>query len=258
VESGGDGDKKGTPDADIRTGPSAEAIDYDAGVRRIWSDRASWPTTLQPEPWLAERARIEVEKISSWAGAEGCFQDLCKHGCHPYILGLLLFILRRSRDVEAALARFTDSGKKREAHARRLDDAAALIERLFRRLPAEANAVVDAIFMKAGRTPPAQQALDLRQTAQLVRQCSSLSRRNVAQVSTYLLSAYVEKTAGGPRDAMVSALIAAVRNVPYDEVAHRKWRARNMEKMSQGAIGDWHVLEFLIGLNKLLPPSIGA
>lgn len=256
VTSRRDRDKKGTADVDIGRGTeaNAEAIDYDAGVRQIWTNRASWPTTLQPESWLAERARIEVEKISSFEGAKGCFQALCNHhGCHPHILGLLLFILRRSPEIEAALAAFTDSGKKREAHARRLDDAAALIERLFSRLPAEANEVAAGVFTKAGTAPPMQQARDLRLTAQFIRLGSVLSRRNLAHVSIYLLSSYVEKTTGSPRDALVSALIAAVRNTHYDEDAHKKWRARNMQKISQGAIGDWHPTEFLVGLNKLLP-----
>jgi hypothetical protein len=208
-------------------------------LSRLEPSRASQPSTV----------------ISSSAGAKDCFTTLCNHRCHPHILGLLLFVLRRAPDIEAALATFTDSGKKREAHVRRLDDAAALLERLFNRLPTEANEVVAGIFTKIGRTPPMQQALDLRLTAQFIRLGSVLSRRNLAQVSTYLLSSYVEKTTGSPRDAMVSCLIAAVRKNDYDEDAHKKWRARNMQKISEGPIGDWHITEFLVGLNKLLPPA---
>ena len=259
MESSGDRDKKGTAHPGIELGPETnpEAVDYDAAVRQIWSSRASWPPTIEPERWLAERARIELEEVSSSPGAKNDFDALCNDGCHPHILGFLLFFLRRSPEIEAALATFTGLGKKREANARRLDEAASLIERLFGRLPSDANEVVAGLFTKVGIGSPAQQAIGLRQTAQFIRLGWILSRRNLTQVSLFLLSSYVEQITGGPHDAKVSGLIAAVRGNDYDEDAHKSWRSRNMRKISHSAIGDWHIAEFLVGLSKLLPPVNG-
>ena len=248
-------DKKGTAHPGIERSPETnpEAVDYDAAVRQIWSSRASWPPTIEPERWLAERARIELEEVSSSPGAKSDFDALCNYGCHPHILGFLLFFLRRSPEIEAALATFTGLGKKREANARRLDEASSLIERLFGRLPSDANEVVAGLFSKeVGIGSPAQQAIGLRQTAQFIRLGRILSRRNLTQLSLLLLSSYVEQITGGPHDAKVSGLVAAVRGNDYDEDAHKSWRSRNMRKISHSAIGDWHIAEFLVGLSTTL------
>jgi hypothetical protein len=166
-------------------------------------------------------------------------------------------VLRHSPGIDGALATFTGSGKRRDSDARRLDEAASLIERIFGRLPSDANEVVAGLFTKMGRTTPAQQAFELQQTAQFIRLGRLLSRRNLNQVSLYLLSSYVEKATGGQHDACVSGLVAAVRESSYDEDAHKSWRSRNMQKIDRGAIGDWHLPEFLVGLAKLLTPAAG-
>jgi hypothetical protein len=256
VKLRGDGDKKGTARASVkrqrRTETKKQAIDYDAAVRQIWNNRSSWAAGFEPERWLAECAAIELERISSWPGAKSDFEGLSKEGCHPYILGLLLFFLRYSPQIESALANFTGSGKKREAVARRLEKTASLLEHIFSRLPSDANAAVAGLFTNMGNTAPLQQAIGLRLTAQFIRLAGVLSRRKMTQVSLYVLSSYVEKSTGSQHDAMVSGLIAAVRSNHYDEDAHNSWRSRNMRRISSGAVGDWHIAEFLVGLNKLL------
>lgn len=251
MTSGPRRDKKGTGrNAARHAVPNAPPIDYDAAVQQIWSGRSSWPA--DPEPWLAEHAAAELENISSWPGARSDFESLCAEGCHPYVLGLLLSLLRRSPRIDE-FAMLLGSSKRLEADARRLEDSAALIEGMFNRLPTEATALLDAIFTKAAGATPAQQASHLRHTAQFFRILRLLSRRNVTQFLLYLISAYVEQSTASPHDAQVSGLIAAVRGNDYAEEAHKAWRSRNMQKFNRGPVGNWHPAEFLVGLNKLLP-----
>jgi hypothetical protein len=262
VESPPERDKKGTALAEptlVVTFADGRRVDLIPTVRQIWTNiRAkSQSKGVDAAQWIAEKATAEIARLPS-PGARENFETLCREGCHPHILGLLLKLNRTYPELQAELTGFTHSPRKLEARARKLDETAAAIESTFSGLSQDLNGMIAALCAYVGRSTPAQQAFELRQTAEILRIAKSIPKQtNVSgldQVLLYLLCGYVAKATGGPHDLHVSGLIAEIRqDAEYNENALKQWRYRHMSEIDAGGLGEWRLAEFLAALGKVIP-----
>jgi hypothetical protein len=189
-----------------------------------------------PDLVLKEWAK-EQEKSLTSPGPREEFAELCKDGCLPQGLALLVAILRYSPMLETYWVEIVGNPDKRDKTARALEKAAQTLEAVFGDIVASEKSKKE-VLSKIGRLPISSVISELRFHIQVVNFARSLSAdtgtRSPAELSKYLLSSYVKRMTGRFHDRSVSGLIGAVLgSQEYDEVAQRMWRSRNYRRLDK-------------------------
>jgi hypothetical protein len=192
---------------------------------------------FDPDLVLKEWA-AEQEKSLTSPGPRKEFAELCKDGCLPQGLALLVALLRSSPLLETFWVEMVGSPNKRDKTARTLEKAAQTLEALFGDIVASEKTSKNEALSKMGRLPISSVISELRFYVRFVNFARSLSAdtgtRSPAELSKYLLSSYVKRMTGRFHDKSVSYLIEEVFGLQdYNEVAQRMWRLRNYRRLDK-------------------------
>ncbi|HEY1477396.1 MAG TPA: hypothetical protein VGF37_06880 [Chthoniobacterales bacterium] len=185
---------------------------------------------------FAEWASEEQQSLTS-PGAREDFAELCEHGCTPQVLALIVWLMRKSPQLETFWKMIIGPPAKRQKATRTLERAASTLEEIFAGFIALGEKDT-AIFTKIGRTPPAGVVSELRWYVRLINLSESLRKEtgshSLGEVSKYLLSSCVRRMTGSFHDRNVSGLVGEVAGVDdYSEVAQRMWRKRNYGRLDK-------------------------
>lgn len=183
--------------------------------------------------WAAEK-----ERSLTSPGPREEFAELCKHGCLPQVLALLVTLLRYSTLLETFWSEMVGNPDNRDKATRALENAAQTLEGLFGDVLASEKEGKNEDFAKIGRLPISSVVSELRFHVQFINFAKSLSTdtetRSPAELSKYLLSSYVKRMTGRFHDGGVSGLIGElVGSQDYNEVAQRMWRSRNYRRLEK-------------------------
>jgi len=192
-----------------------------------------WDPDLVLKEWSAEQ-----QKSLTSPGPREEFAELCKDGCLPQALALLVAMLRHSPKLETFWVEIVGSPDKRDKAARTLEKAAQTLEGLFGGFVASENKDDDDVLAKIGRLPISSVISELRFHIQVINLARRLSTdtgtRSPAELSKYLLSSYVKRMTGHFHDRSVSGLIGAIVGPQeYNDVAQRMWRSRNYRRFEK-------------------------
>jgi hypothetical protein len=202
---------------------------------------------------LAEWAAKEAHELPS-PGAREDFDELCKHGCNPQVLAVIVAGLRNSPRLEAIWAMMVGPTETRQKAIQTLEKAVGTLEEIFGVFIAVEDERDRAEFAKIGRISPSRMVSELQLYGRLINMGKSLAvdteSHSLAEVSKFILSNYVERTTGRPHDRCVSGLIAAVCNPSdYTEVAYRMWRNRNYDRLEKHF--SW-MTDFLVAMSVVM------
>jgi hypothetical protein len=182
--------------------------------------------------WAAE----ERQSLTS-PGAREDFTELCKDGCTSQVLAVIVWLMRKSPELETFWQMIIGPQAKRQKVTRTLERTASTLEETFAVLITlgEKDTV---IFTKIGRIPLAHLVSELRWYIRLVNLAESLRKEtgshSLGEVSKYLLSSCVRRMTGSFHDRNVSGLVGEVAGVDdYSEVAQRMWRKRNYGRLDK-------------------------
>jgi len=177
----------------------------------------------------------ELQKSLTSPGAREDFTELCKHGCTPEVLAVIVWLTRKSPGSGTFWKMIIGPPAKRQKVTRTLERAASTLEEIFTVLITLGEKDI-AIFTKIGRIPLAQVVSELRWYIRLINLAESLRKEtgshSLGEVSKYLLSSCVRRMTGTFHDRNVSGLVGEVAGVDdYNEVAQRMWRTRNYGRL---------------------------
>jgi hypothetical protein len=194
-----------------------------------------------PDLVLKEWAAEQQKSLTS-PGPREEFAELCKDGCLPQALALLLAMLRYSPKLETFWVEMVGSPDKRDKTALTLERAAQTLESLFGDFVASENEGDREVLAKIGRLPISKVVSELRfhiRVIHLARYVSTdTGTRSPAELSKYLLSSYVKRMTGHFHDRSVSGLIGAIVGPQeYNDVAQRMWRSRNYPRLEKHSPG---------------------
>lgn len=183
--------------------------------------------------WAAEQ-----EKSLTSPGPREEFAELCKDGCLPQGLALLVALFRYSPLLETFWGEMVGNPDNRDKATRALENAAQTLEGLYGAVLASEKEGKTAIFAKLGRLPISSVVSELRFHARFINFAKSMSAdtetRSPTELSRYLLSSYVKRMTGRFHDKSVSGLIGeVVDSEDYNEVAQRMWRSRNYRRLEK-------------------------
>src|SRR5215472_491794 len=208
-------------------------------IEELGAELAFWNTYRElrrakgfdPEEWAAEQ-----EKCLTSPGPREEFAELCKAGCLPQGVALLVALFRCSPMLETFWVEIVGSPDKRDKTARTFEKAAQTLETLFGDFVASENRGNEEVLARIGRLPISSVISELRFFVQVVNFAKSLrtdtGTRSPAELSKYLLSSYVKRMTGRFHDKSVSGLVGEVRGSQgYNEVAQRMWRLRNYRRL---------------------------
>ena len=243
----------------------------------------SWRTAfdIDGDEELAKRGMREVERLPR-PDARSDFDELCRAGCHPSVLALLIALVRNESSLSADWDKLADLlGRNRPTAA--LSNAATLLDAVFDHVlrmirpddelvaGAEPDGIVhaiarnpvgatDALFTAFGFPSPRRVASDLwifdRLASEVSRLSGEIGSLTLEHLSKYLLATYVYSSTGRHYDRNVSGLIAAVQGrYSYDESAHRNWRHRNQKAVEDpNTSGDFRLFHLPVALSRVLKP----
>jgi hypothetical protein len=185
---------------------------------------------------LGEWAADQQRNLTS-PGAREDFTELCKHGCTSQVLAVIVWLMRKSPELETLWQMIIGPQAKRRKITRTLERTASTLEETFAVLITlgEKDTV---IFTKTGRIPLARVVSELRWYIRLINLAESLRKEtgshSLGEVSKYLLSGCVRRMTGSFHDRNVSGLVGEVAGVDdYSEVAQRMWRKRNYGRLDK-------------------------
>ena len=182
--------------------------------------------------WAAEQ-----RQNLTWPGAREDFTELCKHGCTPQVLAVIVWLMRKSPELETFWKMIIGPPAKRQKVTRTLERTASTLEETFAVLITLEEKEIS-IFTKIGRIPLAHVVSELRWYIRLINLAESLRKEtgshSLGEVSKYLLSSCVRRMTGSFHDRNVSGLVGEVAGVDdYNEVAQRMWRKRNYDRLDR-------------------------
>jgi hypothetical protein len=180
----------------------------------------------------------ELKKSLTSPGPREEFAELCKDGCLPQALALLVAMLRYSPMLETYWVEMVGNPDKRDKTARTLEKAAQTLETLFGDIVASEKSGKNEMLPKIGRFSISSVISELRFHVRVINFARSLSAdtgtRSPAEISRYLLSNYVKRMTGRFHDKSVSCLLGEVLgSQDYNEVAQRMWRLRNYRRLEK-------------------------
>jgi hypothetical protein len=192
---------------------------------------------FDPGQVLKEWAAEQEQSLTS-PGPREEFAELCKDGCLPQGLALLVGLLRYSPLLETYWVEMVGNRDKRDKTARTLEKAAQTLEALFGDIVASEKSSKNELLSKIGRLPISSVISELRFHVRFINFARSLSAdtgtRSPAELSKYLLISYVKRMTGRFHDKSTSCLIGGIcGSQDYNEVAQRMWRLRNYRRLEK-------------------------
>jgi hypothetical protein len=187
-------------------------------------------------------------RLNSWAHAQRAgyripqittdFDELCRDGCRPQALAVLLFLISKAPKLEVWWSSFAGQPKTRRSATKTLTAAASTLEAVFARFIVLEDDEVRRKLQEAEMIAPSVLISELRfyatvfAFAEFLR--AQLETRSPAQLGRFLLTYYVERATGRPHDRNIATLLTEAQNLEsYDEVAQRMWRDRNYNRLSK-------------------------
>jgi hypothetical protein len=219
--------------------PDIPKIDALGAELSFWSSYRDLRRAKGSDPDLALKEwAAEQEKSLTSPGPREEFAELCKDGCLPQGLALLVTMLRYSPILETFWVEMVGNPDKRDKTTRALEKAAQTLEALFGDIVESEKSGKSEVLSKIGRLPISSVISELRFHVRFINFARSLSAdtktRSPAELSKYLLSSYVKRMTGRFHDKSVSCLIGEVlSSQDYNEVAQRMWRLRNFRRLEK-------------------------
>ncbi len=214
-------------------------------IEELAEELALWNTYRE----IRRAKKIDIaHRYAEWAaqleqglnspGAREEFAELCKAGCLPQGLALLVMLVRYSPFLEKFWMEMVGQQSNRDKATRALENAAKTLEVLFGDVIPFGSEAESEHFTKIGRVPASRIVSELRIYIRVINFAESLSTdtetRSPAELSKYLLTSYVKRMTGRFHDRCVSGLVGELVGSPdYNEVAQRMWRARNYERLEK-------------------------
>ncbi len=180
-----------------------------------------------------EWAKQRILTLSSPGARDHCY-ELCKEGCKPNGLAILIGLLRAAPVIENF---WSDTSEVRMSQSQTLEEAALIVKNSFPLLNgSERN---DSGSESGHRATEPQLTLELRFRSRLLVLPESLAEETGAgsleAVMKYLLIGYVRTATKEWRDRNVSAMLAElIGPVGHSEGSHRVWRNRHFDGLNRG------------------------
>jgi hypothetical protein len=195
---------------------------------------------LDIEEALAAWTVKERQRLA-FPGSRDDFDELCKGGCVPQVLALLIAFVRSSPRISERF-RVLGSPDKREKTVRSLERASEACQDLFENLLTLDHELIAIAFPEKGMLPQPLLVTELRLYAGLLKLAamvpSAFEVNSLPEFTKFLLVGYVEQATGRFYDRNVSVLIGdALGPADYHEVAQRMWRHRNYQRLKESLQG---------------------
>src|SRR5215469_11728451 len=208
---------------------------------------------LDPDRLLAEWATGQAQSLGS-PGASEDFAELCKDGCLPQGLAVVVALLRYHPLLERFWTEMVGHPVNRDKASRTLENSAQTLEGLFGEIIAKEKSGENDELTKIGRLPVSRMVEELRMYIRFIHFAQTIradtETRSPAQVAKYLLTSYVKCMTGRFHDRSVSGLVGEVLGPSdYNEVAQRMWRSRNYERIDKHY--SW-ITRFLVAMSVVI------
>jgi hypothetical protein len=189
---------------------------------------------------LAAWTTKEQQRLAS-PGARDDFDQLCKAGCVPQVLALIIAIIRFSPQLSEFFEVLLGNPDKREKTLRSLERASEAFQDLFGNLLTRENEDLRTKLTEMGHIPPSRLVSGIHFYAQILKGAEAFADvevNSLAELTKYLLVGYVERATGTFCDRNVSGLIGEIVGpVDHNEVAQRMWRYRNYQRLKKNFQG---------------------
>src|SRR5258707_2024362 len=188
------------------------------------------------EAWAAW-AEEQKQRLAS-PGARTEFVELCQAGCVPEILALTRAVVRFGTWISELWQETLGRTDKRQKLTLSLERAAKALEDYYAEWAVPENAKTPKDDTKIKRDWPLSLIAEIRSHNDMWiffgRLADKFDVNSIAELTKYLLVAYVKGATGRFRDTSVSALLGEILGpLDYNEVAQRMWRSRNYKRLEQ-------------------------
>ena len=166
------------------------------------------------------------------------FEELCEAGCVPLVLASIIGLIRHAPRLKTLWKVMLLHTKERMKMAAVLEEAAAVLEALFREVIAAEDENQKGDYAAIGHLQPSRLVSELRFWATIIKIdlkfADELQVYSLAEFTKYLLVGYVRRATGTFCDRNVSGLTGAIVDSPdHNEVAQRMWRYRNYNRLEK-------------------------
>lgn len=196
----------------------------------------------------------ELERGLTSPGAREEFAELCKAGCFPQTLALLVLLLRYSPSLKSFWTKVVGQPRNRDKATRALENAAQTLKTLYAGVIALGSDAETEQFAKIGRVPISRIVSELHVHVKFINFAKTLSAdtetRSPTQLAKYLLTSYVRRMTGDFHDRCVSGLVGEIVGSPeYNAGAQSMWRQRNYKRLEKHY--SWMV-RFLVAMSVVI------
>ncbi len=184
---------------------------------------------------LAAWTTKERQRLAS-PGARDDFDELCKAGCEPQVLALIIALIRFTPQLSESFEVLFGHPDKREKTLRSLERASEAFQDLFGNLLTRESEYLRTKLTEMGHIPPSRLISGIHFYTKILRGAemfADVEVNSLAELTKYLLASYVERAAGTFCDRNVSGLIGEIVGpADHNEVAQRMWRYRNYRRLN--------------------------
>jgi len=164
------------------------------------------------------------------------FEELCRDGCVPQVLSVLLSFIRYSPKLSGFWTLIVGDAKSRRAISRSLEMAAAALEDQFKEVVADDSEEQRKQFEELGRVPLSTLVAELRLYVSFINMAEELKievgTRSIEEFARFLLTDYVGRSTGRFHDRNIATLFGEIKGFEvYEEAAQRMWRERNYDRL---------------------------
>ncbi len=164
------------------------------------------------------------------------FEELCRDGCVPQVLSVLLSFVRNSTRLSGFWTLMVGDAHSRKAMSKVLDEAADALENRFKELIADDSPEQRKQFEDLDRVPLSALVAELRLYVSILNFADTLKieieTRSVEEFARFLLTDYVGRSTGRFHDRNIATLFCDMKQMEvYEEAAQRMWRERNYDRL---------------------------